>query len=322
LKDTRIGDGDRAELANEEQKSMGPTMHDLQPSTKWAIANVESKGVLFMSGTIFDLVNLNSGRAHRLRVSSAGVSQGLGKYFAKANLPFSYSPKSSMSNYGYFSTYRHVNFDDFDGVGARMIGASVALWAWCSLTLWDGPAYISRGLAFARTSGWGLSTPAVSLDHGVAEIVYDDGVPLGLPDPLPIEISDPPTPTRLHKSVQIVSSDDEFVVILGGDTLFDFDKSQIGEDASTAIAQSAAVIGTWLRAKSTVLINGYTDNVGTDAYNVAFSKRRAEAAADWLSSHHYLPASMIQTQGTGNTKPLRSNSDAAGRAQNRRIEIL
>ncbi len=205
---------------------MGPPMHDLQPSTKWAIANVESKGVLFMSGTIFDLVNLNSGRAHRLRVSSGGVSQGLGKYFPKANLPFSYSPESSMSNYGYFSTYRHVSFDDFDGVGARIIGARVALWAWCSLTLWDGPAYISRGLAFARTSGWGFSTPAVSLDHGVAEIVYDDGVFLGLPDPLPIDISDPPTPTRLHKSVQIVSSNDEFVVILGGDTLFDFDKSQ------------------------------------------------------------------------------------------------
>lgn len=301
---------------------MGPLMHDLQLSTKWAIANVESKGALSMSGTIFDLVNLNCGRAHRLRVSSGGISQGPGKYFPKANLPFSYSPKSSMSNYGYFSTYRHVNFDDFDGVGARLIGANVALWAWCSFTLWDGPAYTSRGLAFARMSGWGLSTPAASLDHGFAELVYGDGVPLGLPDPLPIEISDLPTPTKLHKSVQVVSRDDEFVVTLGGDTLFDFDKSQIGEDAATALAQSAAVISTWLRAKSTVLINGYTDNVGTDAYNVALSKRRADAAADWLCSNHYLPASMIQTQGMGNTKPLRSNSDAAGRAQNRRVEIF
>src|SRR6266446_5469198 len=123
---------------------MGKSPIDLTPSTQWAIANVTSKGALGGSETILDLVNVHTVRAHRLRVRAGGVGQGF---------VIQYSPRSSMSNYAYFSTYRLVNFEDFDGVGARLIGGSALLYSWTSLTLWDGPAYISRGLAFARMSG-------------------------------------------------------------------------------------------------------------------------------------------------------------------------
>lgn len=56
---------------------MGKQPIDLQGSTQWAIANVTAKGALGMSETIFDLVNVHTVRAHRLRVVAGGIGKGL-----------------------------------------------------------------------------------------------------------------------------------------------------------------------------------------------------------------------------------------------------
>ncbi len=285
---------------------------DLHRSSRWAVANVSSKGIFGLSGTIFDLVNVHSGRAHRMRVSAGGFGKGI--------LIFSFSPSSSMSNYGYFTTPRPVNFEDFDGIGARMTGGSLGLWSFCYLTLFDGPAYVSPRLAYTRMSGWGLSTPNGSVDHGFTEIVYGDGNPLGFPETYP-EINLPPTPEEVGTRFSITSKDDSFVVILPGDLLFDFDKFNIKPAAEIQLKQAAAVISTWRRPGSTVLIDGYTDNIGTDAYNFELSRQRANAAAQWFVSRGYLPRPVIKTQGRGKSTPLKPNADAAGRAQNRRVEI-
>src|SRR5579884_2220767 len=183
---------------------MGRQPIDLHPSTQWAIASVTAKGALGVSETIFDLVNVHTVRAHRLRVRAGGIGKGF---------PFSYSPKSSMSNYAYFDTYRPVTFDDFDDVGARMIGGSALLYSWCSLTLWDGPAYIAHGLAWARMSGWGVSTPNAGVDHGLTSILYGVGDPLGVPETI-AEADIPPSPEQVHVRVQITTKDDSLVVVL------------------------------------------------------------------------------------------------------------
>src|SRR2546429_8351006 len=100
---------------------MGQLPIDLQRSTQWAIASVTSKGALGGSETIFDVVNVHTVRAHRLRVRAGGIGKGF---------IIQYSPRSSMSNYAYFSAYRPVNFEDFDGVGARLMGGSAVLYSW------------------------------------------------------------------------------------------------------------------------------------------------------------------------------------------------
>jgi outer membrane protein OmpA-like peptidoglycan-associated protein len=291
---------------------MGKLPMDLRTSTSWAIANVSSKGVLGGSETKFDLVNVHTARAHRLKVLAGGVGKGL--------FLVNYSPESSMSNYAYFTTYRPVNFEDFDEIGARITGGSALLYSWSSLTLWDGPAYTSSGLAHARMSGWGVSTPNIGVDHGVASVIYGDGEPVGFPETWP-DLDLPPSPEQISTHSEITSKDDSLVIILDGDVLFDFDKSNIKPEAYKPLTQAASVIKSAQTQESSVLINGYTDNVGTDDYNQKLSERRANAVAAWFVSNGYLSDSIIKKQGMGKSSPRASNFDAAGRAKNRRVEI-
>ncbi len=71
---------------------------------------------------------------------------------------------------------------------------------------------------------------------------------------------------------------------------------------------------------SDVLIVGHTDSVGTDAYNLDLSQRRAQAASAYLQSLG-VPASRLHAVGKGETEPIQPNDTDAGRAQNRRVEI-
>jgi outer membrane protein OmpA-like peptidoglycan-associated protein len=69
-----------------------------------------------------------------------------------------------------------------------------------------------------------------------------------------------------------------------------------------------------------VLIVGHTDNVGTDAYNMSLSQRRADSAKGYLVSMG-IPADRIRTAGRGEMEPVASNETEAGRQQNRRVEV-
>jgi outer membrane protein OmpA-like peptidoglycan-associated protein len=71
---------------------------------------------------------------------------------------------------------------------------------------------------------------------------------------------------------------------------------------------------------SDILIVGHTDSVGTDAYNLDLSERRALAASAYLQSLG-VPASRLQTAGKGESEPVQPNDTEEGRARNRRVEI-
>ena len=71
---------------------------------------------------------------------------------------------------------------------------------------------------------------------------------------------------------------------------------------------------------SDVLIVGHTDSVGTDAYNLDLSQRRAQAANAYLQSLG-VPAARLHAVGKGESEPIQPNDTDAGRAQNRRVEI-
>jgi outer membrane protein OmpA-like peptidoglycan-associated protein len=71
---------------------------------------------------------------------------------------------------------------------------------------------------------------------------------------------------------------------------------------------------------SDILIVGHTDSVGTDAYNLDLSQRRAMAASSLLQTLG-VPASRLHAVGKGESEPIQSNDTDAGRAQNRRVEI-
>ncbi|MXN75245.1 OmpA family protein [Burkholderia sp. 4701] len=71
----------------------------------------------------------------------------------------------------------------------------------------------------------------------------------------------------------------------------------------------------------TLAVNGYTDSVGSDAYNQALSERRARTVATYLRTHG-LDAERFVTRGYGKANPVDSNATEAGRARNRRVEVL
>ena len=71
-----------------------------------------------------------------------------------------------------------------------------------------------------------------------------------------------------------------------------------------------------------ILIEGHTDNVGAAASNLSLSDQRAAAVKATLVADFGLSADRITTKGFGDTKPSVPNATAAGRAQNRRVEIV
>lgn len=74
------------------------------------------------------------------------------------------------------------------------------------------------------------------------------------------------------------------------------------------------------RTYSQVTVTGYTDSTGSDASNLALSKRRAETVAGYLKTHG-LHAQSVSVTGRGSADPVASNATAEGRASNRRVDI-
>ena len=70
----------------------------------------------------------------------------------------------------------------------------------------------------------------------------------------------------------------------------------------------------------TLLIKGHTDNIGSDAYNLKLSQRRAASVRQFLIDNGIAP-SRLESVGYGETQPIATNDTPEGRAKNRRIEF-
>jgi OOP family OmpA-OmpF porin len=98
---------------------------------------------------------------------------------------------------------------------------------------------------------------------------------------------------------------------------FDFDKATLRPEGREKVRAAADVLrGTSER----VLVTGYTDSVGSDAYNLRLSERRAQTVRDALVADG-VAANRIAAKGMGEANPLASNETAEGRAKNRRVDI-
>jgi outer membrane protein OmpA-like peptidoglycan-associated protein len=99
---------------------------------------------------------------------------------------------------------------------------------------------------------------------------------------------------------------------------FDFDKSTIKPDAAQILNQAVDELN---KAKAVdVRIEGHTDSIGSEAYNLKLSQRRADAVELYLVDHG-IPAARLSTEGKGESQPVASNDTAEGRYQNRRVEF-
>jgi len=101
--------------------------------------------------------------------------------------------------------------------------------------------------------------------------------------------------------------------------LFDVDKTYLKPDAQTSLKQLAVSLQN--NPQTNILVVGHTDSTGTAAHNMDLSIRRSGAVKAFLVQQG-VDGSRLTTQGKGETEPIASNSTPAGRAQNRRVEIV
>ncbi len=109
------------------------------------------------------------------------------------------------------------------------------------------------------------------------------------------------------------------VMNLGSDYLkFEFDKAELRPEDKELLSRVAGILMT--SHDYTVSVNGYTDDVGTDAYNQKLSERRAQAVRDYLVKAG-LSESILSVEGHGKSRPLVPGTSEAARAKNRRVEL-
>jgi len=108
-------------------------------------------------------------------------------------------------------------------------------------------------------------------------------------------------------------------ITLQADTLFDFDKSTLKSEGVATLNKLAQDIKKM--KLEVVIIVGYTDSIGTDAYNIALGQRRANAVKAFLTNDGGVEATRVYTESKGKADPVASNATAEGRAKNRRAVI-
>ncbi len=103
------------------------------------------------------------------------------------------------------------------------------------------------------------------------------------------------------------------------DVLFDFNKYTLKPAARERLARVSGIVLAYPDLK--LEIEGHTDSIGSEEYNQTLSEKRAATVRDYLVSSGVSIANVV-ARGLGKSDPVADNSSAAGRKQNRRVEMI
>jgi outer membrane protein OmpA-like peptidoglycan-associated protein len=124
---------------------------------------------------------------------------------------------------------------------------------------------------------------------------------------------------NLAKMASIKEESRGMVITLSGAVLFPSGEAALLPAAMSSLDNVVTAL------KSTpdrnITVEGHTDSVGTRAFNMDLSQRRAQSVRDYLVSRG-LPSEIVRAQGLGPDRPIAANSTPDGRANNRRVEII
>ena len=112
---------------------------------------------------------------------------------------------------------------------------------------------------------------------------------------------------------------DRGLVVTLGDVLFDTGRAGLKAGATSNLNKLVAFLNQY--PDRTVVIEGYTDSVGSEDYNQGLSERRADSVKSYLAAQG-IGAIRLSALGKGESDPVAGNDSAAGRQQNRRVEVI
>lgn len=118
--------------------------------------------------------------------------------------------------------------------------------------------------------------------------------------------------------VQVQRDGDNINLIMPGNITFATGSSNVNTRFFNVLDSVALVVNEF--KKTYVAITGYTDSTGAETFNQQLSQKRAQSVAGFLASKNVLQDRMM-VKGMGESNPIGDNSTAAGREQNRRVEI-
>jgi outer membrane protein OmpA-like peptidoglycan-associated protein len=126
---------------------------------------------------------------------------------------------------------------------------------------------------------------------------------------------------ELQRQVDILQArpTDRGLVLTLGDTLFATGKSELKSGATANLARLTAFMNEY--PERTATIEGYTDSMGSEEMNQSLSQRRADAVKGYLVGQG-VSSARLSSSGRGENSPVADNESAAGRQQNRRVEVV
>jgi len=118
---------------------------------------------------------------------------------------------------------------------------------------------------------------------------------------------------------QKISNIDSYKPVENASVKFKFNHSDLTDEAKAALDQLASKVK---GSKGYVLeIQGFTDNKGTEDYNLVLSQKRSESVVRYLAEQHQIPLFRMFILGLGESKQVEDNKTKEGREANRRVEI-
>lgn len=210
----------------------------------------------------------------------------------------------------------------------KLIPAALALSALVGLSACEDPKISSPDDPHARTKDSAMAGAAIGALFGKVagndsgDVVRGAIVGAGVGALIGNQLDKQAAELRQNMSngeVDIINTGDSLIVRMPQDILFAFDSDVVRPDLRRDLRVLADNLTRY--PDSSVSVVGHTDNIGSDSYNNALSLRRARSVADVLISEG-VRYSRVRVDGRGRFEPVASNATEAGRAQNRRVEII
>ena len=120
--------------------------------------------------------------------------------------------------------------------------------------------------------------------------------------------------------VEVQRQGDNIVLQMPSDVTFGFDRADIQPQFYGALDDVARSLNNY--PQTLVDVIGHADSTGRADYNQSLSERRALSVADYLTGRGGVLRDRLYVEGRGSTQPIADNSTDAGRAKNRRVEIV